>query len=60
MCEEAGRNIVSGTEITPEMIESGAEVLWAWAGGEFFPFDSDEGRTVAERVFLAMVGAAKS
>jgi hypothetical protein len=40
-------------EITPAMIEAGAEEIWRWFY-DVVPFGSDIGREVAKRAYLAM------
>jgi len=40
-------------EITPEMVEAGAEVVWE-AFDDVLAFGSETGRLVARRVFSAM------
>jgi hypothetical protein len=46
-------------EITPEMIEAGAEVIWQPLP-DVFAYDSASARWLAEAVFRAMADAAHS
>jgi hypothetical protein len=43
-------------EITPEMIEAGADIIWR-AFGDVLPYGSELGRTTATEVFEAMQSA---
>ncbi len=50
---DTDRPALTETEITDEMIEAGADVLWR-AFGDIMPFGSETGRGMAVAVFLAM------
>lgn len=46
-------------EITPEMIEAGADIIWR-AFGDVLPYGSELGRVTAAEVFEAMRAASLS
>ena len=57
--ENAMTDTTFGQEITPAMIEAGAQIIWNSFGDVIF-YGSDLGSELASEVFLAMTRAAQS